>query len=668
MADDTKLCKNCKRDISSANFVMHEVHCLRHIALCKDCNEPVPKADLQEHFKEVHAKIPCEKCNQEISKDAMAKHLAEECAKKLLRCSYCDLSVTKNELGSHMDYCGSRTECCALCRQYIMIKDMLWHESSGCTYPEPKPVPQPQNDPGLFNMEELQQLLNSPDYGAADYFTDAPSDLFSYNTNKSNYSLTSPVNNSFLTSSAIKKSDINLQRDKKLPNSVPPDVDYDEMLALQLAHEWEQDDIDIDSDLAAIQQNLPEEHDLVRRNSSGPSKNLTSHSNSSGTFQPLRSNKEDDEETRIPCEFCELEVSLKLYFDHVENCQVSKFIKQSQNASDLNNEISSPNMSLSRHSIPVINNLRSGSRYDHEAPKSSSSDGDIILPCEFCEEMFPSDIIIQHQSNCQVIEPPAQKEATSLVAGSRISHSVKARSVRTVPSPKLPDKSTKSRPRRQQSPSLINYVGQDGGDADENINYNKKPFSAMKPLESTSNKYSGFSVSRFDPAVTKPPRRLSRHNSHGDEDGPELVSKHEQKTREKLNQFLQEDVSRGATAYSTEDFSPSKPRRTTKQDKPGQGHRVKVDSRTVLRQMEDRPVFRQTEDSRTVLRQMEDRPVFRPTEDSRQNQSRKRTSQNSQISDENSRMPTVRNRQRSDHVFSPELRLKPENNLQSKKK
>ncbi|KAK0055068.1 TRAF-type zinc finger domain-containing protein 1 [Biomphalaria pfeifferi] len=682
MADDTKLCQNCKRDIASANFVMHEVHCRRHIVLCKDCNEPVPRAELEEHFQELHAQVPCEKCGKTTTKDAMAKHLADDCAKKLLQCTYCDLSVTKEELESHMGYCGTRTECCPLCQQYIMLKDMLRHESSGCTYPEPKPPQQlPQSEPGVYSMEELQRLLNGSEFGVGDFFTDPHTDfLFPFNTNKSNVTLSNPVSNGLSTSAVYKKSDVNVHRDKKSPpeladdSAISHDIDYDEMLALQLAQEWEQDDVDIDSDLAVIHHKRPVDlsADLV---SSTTETHVTikkplSPIISKELLQPSRLNKEPDsnddvdEETKIPCEFCDLEVALHTYFDHVENCQISRFFQLSQSVPDLNNEISSPQMSMSRHSIPVINNLRSMPRTDHVVPKLSPSDDDFMLPCEFCEEMFPSEIIIQHQSLCQANEQPPHREATStqredssFVSSSRGSHNVKMRSVRNYPSTMMPEKSGRSR-HRQSSPSLINYVGQDGGDADENINY-KKPLTAMRPLESTSNKYSSYPVSRFDPAVTKPPRRLSRHNSHGDDDGPDFtVSKQEQRTRARLNQFLQDDVSQGASPYTKKDASISKSMRTTGQERIGGDRKSNVDSRTVLRQMEDRAAMRQTEDSPT-----------RRTEENKQTSSRKRASHRSHLSNETAAEgPANRNLSRSHHVFSPDLRLKPENKIPPKKR
>lgn len=41
----------------------------------------------------------------------------------------------------HQDFCGSRTEPCVKCSNYIMLKDQKKHEQSNCKYPAPAPVP-----------------------------------------------------------------------------------------------------------------------------------------------------------------------------------------------------------------------------------------------------------------------------------------------------------------------------------------------------------------------------------------------------------------------------------------------------------------------------------------------------------------------------------------------
>ncbi|XP_072210032.1 XIAP-associated factor 1 isoform X2 [Excalfactoria chinensis] len=59
MTEGTRFCKNCKRDVSAANFSLHEAHCLRFLTLCSECNEPVAKKHMKDHQTEAHKQNNC---------------------------------------------------------------------------------------------------------------------------------------------------------------------------------------------------------------------------------------------------------------------------------------------------------------------------------------------------------------------------------------------------------------------------------------------------------------------------------------------------------------------------------------------------------------------------------------------------------------------------------
>jgi len=67
-------CECSKRDIAESNYVIHEVHCLRNIVLCEQCNEPVPRSDLETHFKDVHAPVNCELCGLAVERNNVEQH------------------------------------------------------------------------------------------------------------------------------------------------------------------------------------------------------------------------------------------------------------------------------------------------------------------------------------------------------------------------------------------------------------------------------------------------------------------------------------------------------------------------------------------------------------------------------------------------------------------
>ena len=64
-----------QRDVSAANFVMHEVHCARNITCCPKCSEPVPRTTLDEHIEENHKLVHCKQCHKEMECCVMEEHL-----------------------------------------------------------------------------------------------------------------------------------------------------------------------------------------------------------------------------------------------------------------------------------------------------------------------------------------------------------------------------------------------------------------------------------------------------------------------------------------------------------------------------------------------------------------------------------------------------------------
>ena len=125
---------------------MHTAHCARHITLCTKCNEPIPKREFQNHIcdapsppkieKKTETNVPPPKMEKTpilapILKPKMEKMpvSAPILNPKMPECQFCHLEFETKELAEHENYCGSRTEKCPECSDFVMLRDWEKHQS-----------------------------------------------------------------------------------------------------------------------------------------------------------------------------------------------------------------------------------------------------------------------------------------------------------------------------------------------------------------------------------------------------------------------------------------------------------------------------------------------------------------------------------------------------------
>ncbi|MGH0164287.1 UNVERIFIED_CONTAM: hypothetical protein FKN15_048018 [Acipenser sinensis] len=147
--ESTQLCANCKRDIPSVNFTIHEIHCRRNISLCQYCKEPFPRSEMEEHVESEHAQVAC-KCGVKMEKRHVEKHKLSECGLRLKKCQFCDLELAFNKWGDHEEYCGARTEPCPQCLHNVMLKELSTHPAVCGT----QPAEERNNNRGHMGSEE----------------------------------------------------------------------------------------------------------------------------------------------------------------------------------------------------------------------------------------------------------------------------------------------------------------------------------------------------------------------------------------------------------------------------------------------------------------------------------------------------------------------------------
>ncbi|KFV84404.1 XIAP-associated factor 1, partial [Struthio camelus australis] len=117
-----------KRDVSAANFSLHEAHCLRFLTLCPECDEPVAQKDMNDHQTEAHKQVRCNLCHQSMQQYQLECHKAKECHERATKCKICELEMPFNKLQEHLNTCASRTERCWGCNKYVMYKDQNKHK------------------------------------------------------------------------------------------------------------------------------------------------------------------------------------------------------------------------------------------------------------------------------------------------------------------------------------------------------------------------------------------------------------------------------------------------------------------------------------------------------------------------------------------------------------
>ena len=115
-----------KREISDINFVVHEIHCARNIKLCDKCNEPVIKAEWEQHVSDVHTVVKCKYCGTSATKlDLRNEH-------RKMSCRECGEKFGKCREDEHMQTKHSDVKC-DMCKKSVKKTDLTRHQVSYVT-------------------------------------------------------------------------------------------------------------------------------------------------------------------------------------------------------------------------------------------------------------------------------------------------------------------------------------------------------------------------------------------------------------------------------------------------------------------------------------------------------------------------------------------------------
>ncbi|CAK74458.1 unnamed protein product (macronuclear) [Paramecium tetraurelia] len=117
------LCQFCRKKIDEDKIMLHEMYCERNCIKCTRCGLMYDQNDPESHEEEFHKLQQCPHCKLEFQD--LNKHSCQEAP---IICIYCQLGIPQRQFTAHEMQCGSRTEKCESCKQYVKMSDFQIHQ------------------------------------------------------------------------------------------------------------------------------------------------------------------------------------------------------------------------------------------------------------------------------------------------------------------------------------------------------------------------------------------------------------------------------------------------------------------------------------------------------------------------------------------------------------
>ncbi|KAM9100252.1 TRAF-type zinc finger domain-containing protein 1 isoform X1 [Sarcophilus harrisii] len=418
---ETQLCDNCKREIPMPNFTIHEIHCRRNIGVCHVCKEPVPKSEMKAHMELEHSQVTC-KCNMKMERRQLANHETLECPLRLAVCQHCELELAFLKLKDHEDYCGARTELCSKCGRNIMVKDLKAHpevcgkEGEGKREARARPAhgyeseeeeeeeedeeedEEEEEDGAWFIAQTVQNMLG-PDHPSRSlqrlsrsleepFYSRLLADQLARTPNRGAGSTLQPEQNRAEKQERL----VGRKSQPSPPASGNEDAHLDYMLALSLQ-----------SESGAPSSTVAHLEDFWR---AVCAEDLRQAQDTEPFLATEALKESKNEETMLPCEFCEELYPEEDLILHQTGCNpasaLASFSKRSSPPS-LSQDRGDREEQLQRIlDLPATRASSGRLRSLLDLSAAPSGESSVIIPCEFCGVQLEEEVLFHHQDQCDL--------------------------------------------------------------------------------------------------------------------------------------------------------------------------------------------------------------------------------------------------------------------------
>ena len=112
---------------------MHELGCARHNYFCEKSQMVVAKADKEEHEATMLVEAECEFCGAKMMAFQLVEH-KKNCDQQPVKCKFfhlCGEMHPPGKMDEHLAICGTKTDKCPDCGEYVMRNDLRDHKQEG---------------------------------------------------------------------------------------------------------------------------------------------------------------------------------------------------------------------------------------------------------------------------------------------------------------------------------------------------------------------------------------------------------------------------------------------------------------------------------------------------------------------------------------------------------